>query len=90
MGEDYQALRAFSRRNNDGTPTLPLLLVALLAGLFLYSAAFEAVMNYIGFTLSISAGLTVAGLFWRHSREQDLPWGLGLFFFSPYRLDGAK
>lgn len=80
MGEDYSALRALSVRNAFGAPVWPLVLVAVLAGGFLFSAAFEAVMNYIGFTLSLSAGLTVAGFFGRHSREPGLPWVLGLFF----------
>lgn len=80
MGEDYPKLRTLALRNRFGAPVWPLLLVAALAIGFLFSAAFDAVMNYIGFTLSLSAGLTVAGLFWRHAREPSLPWGLGLVF----------
>lgn len=80
MGEDYPQLRTFSIRNAFGAPVWPLVLVAALAAGFLFSATFEAVMNYIGFTLSLSAGLTVAGLFWRHRQEKGLPWLLGMIF----------
>jgi APA family basic amino acid/polyamine antiporter len=46
----------------------------------LFLAAFDAILNYIGFLLSLFAGLTVLGLFLRHSREKGLPWELGIFF----------
>lgn len=80
MGEDYPRLRLLAYRSLTGAPVRALLFTAALAIVFLFSAAFDAVMNYIGFTLSLSAGLTVAGLFWRHRREEKLPWLLGLLF----------
>lgn len=82
MGEDYPRLAALARRNAAGAPLQALFLVAGLALVFVFSATFDAVMNYIGFTLSLSAGLTVAGLFWRHRQEENLPWTLGLFFLA--------
>ncbi|MCX7606020.1 MAG: APC family permease [Bacteroidia bacterium] len=82
MGEDYPKLRFLAARNPAGAPVRSLILVAFLAGLFLFSAAFDAVMNYIGFTLSLSAGLTVAGLFLKHKREKSLPWTLGIFYVA--------
>jgi APA family basic amino acid/polyamine antiporter len=80
MGEDYPRLQALSVRNTYGAPFLALGLIVALAGVFLFSAAFDAVMNYIGFTLSLSAGLTVAGFFIRHRTEKGLPWDLGLLY----------
>jgi len=82
MGEDYPRLAILARRNSAGAPLRSIFLVAGLALVFLFSAAFDAVMNYIGFTLSLSAGLTVAGLFWRHRQEKNLPWTLGLVFLA--------
>ncbi|MCS7162824.1 MAG: amino acid permease [Bacteroidia bacterium] len=80
MGEDYPRLRYLARRNRFGAPVPALLLVGALAVFFLFSATFDMILNYIGFTLSLSAGLTVAGLFWRYRREKQLPWALGLTF----------
>jgi len=48
----------------------------------LFLAAFDAILNYIGFLLSLFAGLTVLGLFLRHAREKNLPWDMGLFFLG--------
>ncbi|MCS6790636.1 MAG: APC family permease [Bacteroidia bacterium] len=82
MGEDYPRLSPLAQRNAAGAPVRALLSVAGLAILFIFSAAFDAILNYIGFTLSIFSGLTVAGLFWRHHREKGLPWDLGLLFLA--------
>ncbi|MCS7188513.1 MAG: APC family permease [Bacteroidia bacterium] len=80
MGEDYPQLRVLAKRNRWGGPLPAIILVASLATLFLFLAAFDAIMNYIGFTLSLSAGLTVMGLFLRHGRNKKLPWVLGILF----------
>lgn len=82
MGEDYPRLASLAQRNPAGAPVRALFLVAGLALVFLFSASFDAVMNYIGFTLSLFAGLAVAGLFWRHRREKNLPWIPGFFFLA--------
>ena len=82
MGEDYPPLRFFSLRNAYGAPMRALLLIASLALAILFLAAFDAILNYIGFLLSLFAGLTVLGLFLRHPREKDLPWDMGLFFLG--------
>lgn len=80
MGEDYPFFRLFSRKNSYGSPVFSLVLIAGLAISILFMAAFDAILNYIGFLLSLFAGLTVLGLFLRHAREKGLPWDLGLFF----------
>jgi APA family basic amino acid/polyamine antiporter len=80
MGEDYPLFRFFSRKNIYGSPTRALALIASLAIVILFLAAFDAILNYIGFLLSLFAGLTVLGLFLRHFREKGLPWDLGIFF----------
>ena len=82
MGEDYPPLRVFSRRNAFGAPIRALLLIVSLALAVLFLAAFDAILNYIGFLLSLFAGLTVLGLFLRHAREKNLPWDMGLFFLG--------
>ncbi|MCX8113244.1 MAG: amino acid permease [Bacteroidia bacterium] len=80
MGEDFTPLRVLSQRTNWGVPLRALLGIGVLAAVFIFSAAFDAVLNYIGFTLSLFAGLTVLGLFLRHRKDRGLPWEVGLFF----------
>lgn len=80
MGEDFPALRPVALRTAQGVPIRALFGIGALAWLFIFSAAFDAVLNYIGFTLSLFAGLTVLGLFLRHYREKGLPWDFGLIF----------
>ncbi len=82
MGEDYPPLRLFSQRNAFGAPVRALLLTVSLSLAILFLAAFDAILNYIGFLLSLFAGLTVLGLFLRHAREKNLPWDMGLFFLG--------
>ncbi len=82
MGEDYPPLQIFTCRNTYGSPTLALFLIAALAIVIVFLAAFDAILNYIGFLLSFSAGLTVLGLFLRHFHERNLPWDLGVFFLA--------
>lgn len=80
MGEDYALLRGLAHRTEQGVPLRALLVIGALAWIFIFSASFDAVLNYIGFTLSLFAGLTVLGLFLRHRGEKGLPWDLGLLF----------
>ncbi|MEN3041300.1 MAG: amino acid permease [Bacteroidia bacterium] len=82
MGEDYAILKALSYRTERGVPLRALLLIGFLSWIFIFSAAFDAVLNYIGFTLSLFAGMTVLGLFLRHYREANLPWDTGILFLS--------
>lgn len=49
-------------RSNDGPPRSGIALQLALALLFLWTNTFEALLSYIGFTLSLSTALTVWGL----------------------------
>ncbi|MCS6895519.1 MAG: amino acid permease [Bacteroidia bacterium] len=80
MGEDFPSLNTLAYRTSRGVPLRALIVVGLLAWIFIFSAAFDAVLNYIGFTLSLFAGMTVFGLFLRHYSEKNLPWDLGSLF----------
>jgi basic amino acid/polyamine antiporter, APA family len=80
MGHDYQAMRVLSRRRIGGGPALAIGLQSLLAVLMMLTSTFEALVSYVGFTLSIFAALTVAGVFVLRVREPDLP--------RPYRTWG--
>lgn len=80
MGRDYPALAFLARRTGQGGPFAAVALQAALALLMIATAGFGALLLYIGFTLSLVAGLTVAGVAVLRSREPGLPrpvrtWG---------------
>ncbi len=80
MGEDWPALRSLARRNARGIPTLAILCQSAIVCLLLITAAFEAVLTYIQFSLSLCSFLTVLGVYVLRIRRPELP--------RPYRTWG--
>jgi len=80
MGRDYRAMAWLARRVDGGGPLLAIWLQSALAILMLVTASFEALISYAGFTLSVFAAFTVAGVFVLRAREADL--------VRPYRTWG--
>jgi APA family basic amino acid/polyamine antiporter len=80
MGEDVRILRVLSRKNANGVPHLSLAFQYLLVVGLIVTSTFDAIVNYIGFILSLSAFLTVAGVFVLRFTEPQLP--------RPYRVWG--
>lgn len=80
MGEDTRALRWLATTNDEGVPVNSVLFQLALALGFIYTSTFDQVLIYVGFTLTLSMMLTVAGVFvlrWRMP-EVDRPyttWG---------------
>jgi APA family basic amino acid/polyamine antiporter len=64
------------------------LLQAAIALVMLWSAAYESLLTYIGFTLGLSTAATVLGLMWLRRREgkrlpiPGWPWVPALFLIS--------
>jgi APA family basic amino acid/polyamine antiporter len=73
MSEDGVFFRVFARTNGRGAPTAAVLLQGALAAVGVATAAFEPLLVYAGFTLSLSAAATVAGAFVLRRREPDAP-----------------
>lgn len=73
VGRDYPALAALGRRNRRGTPATAVSLQALAAAALLLTASFEALLRYVGFTLSITTALAVLGVPVLRWREPALP-----------------
>jgi len=73
MAEDGIFFRGLARVNARGAPTRAVLLQGALAVVGLATAAFEPLLVYAGFTLSLSAAATVAGAFVLRRREPDAP-----------------
>jgi basic amino acid/polyamine antiporter, APA family len=80
MGEDVRILRVLSRKNANGVPHVSLALQYVLVVGLVVTSTFDAIVNYIGFILSLSAFLTVAGVFVLRVTEPQLP--------RPYRVWG--
>jgi basic amino acid/polyamine antiporter, APA family len=80
MGEDVRLLRVLSVKNANGVPHLSLGFQYLLVVGLIITSTFDAIVNYIGFILSLSAFMTVAGVFLLRFREPRLP--------RPYRVWG--
>jgi len=80
MGEDVRVLAWLARKNANGVPYLSLGFQYLLVVALIVTSTFEAIVNYIGFILSMSAFLTVLGVFVLRFTQPDLP--------RPYRVWG--
>jgi APA family basic amino acid/polyamine antiporter len=73
MSEDGVFVCALARVNARGAPTRAVVLQGALAALGVATAAFEPLLVFAGFTLSLSAAVTVAGAFVLRRREPDAP-----------------
>lgn len=80
MGADHPPLRVLARRTGRGGPAIAAGLQAVVAIVMVLTASFGTLLAYIGFTLSISGGLTVIGVFVLRRREPSLE--------RPYRTWG--
>ncbi len=63
MGEDFPLLRKLSYRSAAGIPVYAILVQSLITLAFIYTATFEQVLLYAGFTLNLITAVTVAGVF---------------------------
>lgn len=80
MGRDHPALEVLAWRTRHGGPAVAVALQAALAVAMIATASFGALLRYIGFTLSLVAALTVAGVVVLRRREPELE--------RPYRAWG--
>ncbi|MDQ3035747.1 MAG: amino acid permease, partial [Myxococcota bacterium] len=81
MGLDHPRLAVLTTSRRGRGPLRAIVLQTLVAIALAATATFEALLTYIGFTLAISAALTLAGVFVLRAREPDLErpyraWGL--------------
>lgn len=80
IGSDHRALGFLARRTSRGAPAVAVALQAALALAMIATSSFGALLAYIGFTLSVVAGLTVLGVVVLRLREPGLA--------RPYRTWG--
>lgn len=72
VGEDIQLLSFLARHNGNSMPVTALLIQLLIVLALILSSSFEAVIYYIGFTLSLSVFLTVLGVFILRIKQPNL------------------
>jgi APA family basic amino acid/polyamine antiporter len=80
MGEDIPMLRMFARRSASGVPTTAIVFQLLVATLMLLTQSFEAVLDFIQFSLLSCSFLAVLGVIKLRITRPDLP--------RPYRAWG--
>jgi basic amino acid/polyamine antiporter, APA family len=62
MGEDTPLLRLFSRRSKRGVPAIAILFQLVVSNLLLLTQSFEAVLDFIQFSLTFCSFFAVLGL----------------------------
>lgn len=80
MGEDFAALSFLARRSAAGVPYAAILLQLAVVHALLFTQSFEAVLDYIQFSLMLCLFLTVLGMMVLRWREPELE--------RPYRTWG--
>ncbi len=78
IGEDLPLLSMFARKAEDGTPRIAILFQACMATVLLLSQSFEAVIEFIQFSLTFCSFLAVLGVVILRWTRPDLP--------RPYRV----
>ena len=80
MGEDLGVLKNLSRRSARGIPVNAILTQFVIVNVMLLTATFQAVVNYVQFSLALCSALTVLGVFVLRWRRPELE--------RPYRAWG--
>jgi basic amino acid/polyamine antiporter, APA family len=80
MGEDMPLLRAFSRRSDKGVPANAIIFQLLIATLLLASQSYDAVLEFVQFSLTFCSFFTVLGVIKMRITHPNMP--------RPYRAWG--
>ena len=80
MGEDNSMLEVFSRTTRNGVPVYAMLFQLIVVTVLLLTQSFEAVLDFIQFSLTFCSFLTVLGVILLRYRQPYLP--------RPYRAWG--
>ena len=80
IGQDFRAFRWLAKTNEHEIPTVAICVQSALALLFIWTASFESILVFAGFTLGVSTFLTVTGVFVLRWRQPALE--------RPFRVTG--
>lgn len=80
IGEDIPFFKLLATKNKYGIPYYAILLQLAIVLVLVITSTFEAVLTYLGFTLTLSSFLTVLGVFIHRFKYPDIPrpyktWG---------------
>ena len=78
IGQDFRAFRLLARTNRHGLPVTAIGAQSLMALIFIWTASFESILVFAGFSLGLCTFLTVTGVFVLRRRRPDL--------LRPYRV----
>ncbi|MCT7950310.1 amino acid permease [Ancylothrix sp. C2] len=83
IGEDIPLFRGLAKKNKEGVPFYALLLQLAIVIVLIITSSFDAVVTYLGFTLTLSSFLTVLGVFVHRFRFPEVKrpyetWGYPL------------
>ena len=73
MGEDNSMLEPFSKTASNGVPVYALLLQLLVATVLMLTQSFEAVLDFIQFSLTFCSFLTVLGVIVLRRTQPNMP-----------------
>ena len=62
IGEDFKKLAFFAKLNKNGLPANAIYFQFIVILLMIFSSSFDTLLKYIGFTISIFAGLAILGV----------------------------
>jgi APA family basic amino acid/polyamine antiporter len=80
MGEDLPLLSVFARKTANGVPATAIVTQLVIVNLLMFTQSFEAVLEFVQFSLTFCSFLTVAGVIVLRITQPDLP--------RPYRTWG--
>jgi len=72
IGEDFNAFALVAKKNNNGVPVVAILLQTALALFMLFAVNPLQILIYVGFTLSLSAMMSVLGVFILRSKYPNV------------------
>ncbi|MCF8232517.1 MAG: amino acid permease [Bacteroidales bacterium] len=82
VGEDYPLFKMLAKKTRGGAPYIAIILQMIIAMVLILTFSFETILVYVGFTLSLFAGLAVAGIFVlrrkQGNKESYRTWGYPL------------
>lgn len=85
IGEDYKLFGRLAKQNEDGIPSLAILVQSGIAVIFVLTSSFQSILLFSGFILSLNTVFAVAGIFvlrWRQP-ELERPYRTWLYPVPP-------
>lgn len=73
IGQDFPAFSWLARTNENAVPHFAIYLQSAIAMAFIWSASFESILVFAGFTLGLNTFLTVLGIFILRYKRPELP-----------------